>query len=94
MSDDLCQCPICGRMHRHLGTPPKGIAMIRQQQGSAHQMLRSENPSEAAALAAYMRGRDYLVKPLNAAEIELIAVALELLAAATPTALVKQRARP
>lgn len=20
--DDICQCPRCGRMHRHLGTPP------------------------------------------------------------------------
>lgn len=25
MTDDLCQCPKCGRMHRHLGSPPKSI---------------------------------------------------------------------
>jgi len=25
MSDDICQCPVCGRMHRHLGTPPKSV---------------------------------------------------------------------
>ena len=25
MSDD-CQCPVCGRMHRHLGTPPLSIS--------------------------------------------------------------------
>lgn len=25
MSAD-CQCPICGRMHKHLGTPPLSIS--------------------------------------------------------------------
>jgi len=24
-NDDLCQCPICGRMHRLLGNPPKSV---------------------------------------------------------------------
>ena len=25
MSDD-CQCPVCGRMHRYLGTPPLSVS--------------------------------------------------------------------
>jgi hypothetical protein len=29
-SDDLCQCPTCGRMHRHLGTPPKGMFRMHE----------------------------------------------------------------
>lgn len=25
-TDDLCECPCCGRMHRHLGTPPWALS--------------------------------------------------------------------
>jgi hypothetical protein len=32
LPDEICQCPICGRMHRHLGSPPWRDAMQPHQQ--------------------------------------------------------------
>jgi hypothetical protein len=32
LPDEMCQCPTCGRMHRHLGSPPWRDAMQPHQQ--------------------------------------------------------------
>jgi hypothetical protein len=55
VKDDICQCPKCGRLHRHLGTPP--ISVMEQiardmKEGTfpkkSEQTLREEAPSDPA----------------------------------------------
>ena len=56
MSDD-CQCPICGRMHRHLGTPPLSVSeqIARDmKQGTFPQKSKDTLLEEAAARIAQL----------------------------------------
>ena len=45
MSDDLCQCQTCGRMHKRLGTPP--VSVMEQ---IARDMKQEHNARLVAAL--------------------------------------------